>query len=326
MASSQNQKMKLLYLMKILLEETDENHPITVAGIITMLSEYNIKAERKSLYSDIEVLREFGIDIEMVKSKSVGYYVADRKFEIPELKLLVDAVCSSRFITAKKSNELIKKISTLASRHQAKTLKRQILTAEQPKPLNENIYYSIDTIHEAINGQYKIIFKYFDYNADKRRVFRKSGDWYVQTPIALCWNEDKYYLICFSDKYQDFTHYRVDRMNSVTISDKRSDKIAKSDFNLTEYTRTLFGMYSGELIHARLRFDNTLANAVLDKFGSDIYFYKLENCFEINVEVSNSPAFLSWIFQYGNRAEIVEPESLRESMKNLLEQNSKKYK
>ena len=348
MPSSPNQKMKLLYLMKILLERTDENHTLTLADLISALAEYGIKAERKSLYSDMDLLRTFGLNIEMQKSKTVGYYIDARDFELPELKLLVDAVQSSRFITARKSNELIKKLSALASIHQAKELKRQVVMAERPKPLNEGIYYNIDAIHAAINGRRKIIFKYFDYSVDKKRVYRKNGDVYCQTPAALCWNDDKYYLICYNAKYlssfqhyakyddkyylicynakyDDFTNYRVDRMSNVVVCEESADKIDKKRFNVAEHTKRMFGMYSGELVSAKLRFDNSLVNTVQDKFGSALLLRPCGEQFEISVEVSNSPVFLSWMFQFGDKAKIVSPEILRSSMVALLDRSTQQY-
>ena len=325
MPSSPNQRMKLLHLMKILLERTDDNHTLAIPDLISALAEYDIKAERKSLYTDMELLRRYGLNIEVKKSKSVGYYIGARQFELPELKLLVDAVQSSRFITAKKSSELIKKLSDLASVHQAKELKRQVVMTERVKPLNENIYYSIDAIHEAINGQWKIHFKYFDYDAGKTRVYRKDGERYCQTPVALCWNDDKYYLICYSAKYDGFAHYRVDRMSDVEICDEDADPINEKQFNVAEHTKQVFGMYGGELVTTTLRFDVSLVNIVLDKFGVDLLLRKNDEQFEITVDVSNSPVFLSWIFQFGDKAEIVAPTSLRESMVTLLAENTKKY-
>lgn len=326
MPSSPNQKMKLLYLMKILLERTDENHMLTIVNLISALAEYDIKAERKSLYSDMDLLRKFGLNIEMQKSKTVGYYIDSRSFELPELKLLVDAVQSSRFITARKSKELIKKLSSLTSIHQAKELNRQVVVAERVKPLNESIYYSIDAIHEAINAQCKISFKYFDYNTDKKRVYRKEGALYCHTPVAMCWNDDKYYLICYSVKYDDFTNYRVDRMSNVEVCEETADKIDKERFNVAEYTKRAFGMYNGELVSAKMRFDNSLVNTVQDKFGSYLPLRSCGDGFEVKVEVSNSPVFLSWVFQFGDKAEILEPNSLRLSMSNLIAESAKKYR
>lgn len=326
MPSSPNQKMKLLYLMKTLLERTDENNLLTIADIIAALAEYDIRAERKSIYTDMELLRKYGLNIESRKSKTVGYYIDVREFELPELKLLVDAVQSSRFITARKSNELIKKLSALASIYQAKELKRQVVMAERAKPLNEGIYYNIDAIHEAINGHQKVRFKYFDYNVDKKRIYRKNGEMYCQTPVALCWNDDKYYLICYSSKYDGFTHYRVDRMSNVEVCEEAADKFDKKQFNVAEHTKRVFGMFSGELLTAKLRFDNSLVNSVLDKFGTDLPLRDCGDQFEISVDVSNSPVFLSWVFQFGDKAEIIAPTDLRRSMAVLVAKSANKYK
>lgn len=325
MPGSPNQKMKLLYLMRILLERTDENNTLTIADMISALAEYGVRAERKSIYSDLEILRLFGLDIESLKSKTVGYYIGARDFELPELKLLVDAVQSSRFITPKKSAELIKKLSALTSNPQARQLKRQVIVNDQPKPVNEGIYYSIDAIHTAINDGHKISFQYFDYDTDKKRVYRKGGEAYCQTPMALCWNDDKYYLICYSSKYDGFTHYRIDRMSSVQVCAEKMDKPSGKKFNLAKHTKRVFGMYTGELVDATLRFDNSLVNIVLDRFGNDILIHKKGGAIEINAEVSSSPVFLSWIIQFGNKAEIVAPDSLRASMAALLAETAAKY-
>ncbi|MDL2225023.1 WYL domain-containing protein [Eubacteriales bacterium OttesenSCG-928-M02] len=325
MPSSPNQKMKLLYLMRVFLERTDVENALTLQELIAALSEYDITAERKSIYSDMELLRQFGLNIESRKTKTVSYYIDARDFELPELKLLVDAVLSSRFITPKKSNELIKKLSALTSNHQAKELKRQVFVADRPKTFNESIYYNIDAIHAAINTGYKINFKYFDYSPSKKRVYRKDGEIYCQTPMALCWNDDKYYLICYSSKHDGFAHYRVDRMSDVEVCDEKADKPDKKQFNLAEHTKRVFGMYSGDLVSAKLRFDNSLVNAVLDKFGSETTLHKQDDIFEINVEVSNSPVFLSWIFQFGEKAEIIGPEALKDSMRSLISQTVQKY-
>ena len=325
MPSSPNQKMKLLYLMRILLEESDEDTPLTIAEIQQTLARYDIQAERKSIYSDIELLRQFGLDIETRKSKSFGYFIASRQFEMPELKLLVDAVQSSRFITQKKSAELIQKLSTLTSKTQAKHLKRQVFVAERPKAINESVYYSIDTIHAAIRDGYKINFKYFDYDLSKTRAYRKSGEHYNLTPLALCWNDDNYYLICYNAKYDDFNHYRVDRMSDVSICEGKADKLEKGRFNLAEHMKRVFGMFGGERTRAKLRFDQSLINIVLDRFGIDVLLHKDGDCFEVTVDISASPVFLSWIAQFGDKAEIISPDSLRETMRAMICRLSEKY-
>ena len=325
MPSSPNQKMKLLYLMQILLERSDEDHPLTIQDILQALAEYDIKAERKSIYSDLELLRQYGLDIETRQSKTFGYYVASRQFELPELKLLVDAVQSSRFITSKKSSELIGKLSSLISRHQAKQLKRQVFVAERPKAINESVYYSIDTIHAAIRDGFKISFQYFDYDLSKARAYRRNGAHYSLTPLALCWSDDNYYLICYNAKYDDFNHYRVDRMNNVSICEEKADKLDKNRFQVAEHIKRVFGMYGGEVTKAKLRFDQSLINIVLDRFGIDIPLYKVDDCFEITVDISASPVFLGWMAQFGQKAEIIAPDSLRQAMGELIDQLSEKY-
>ena len=326
MAGSPNQRMKLLYLMKILFETTDEQHPMTVADMIKALDAYNIKAERKSIYNDIELLRQFGLEIEMRRGKTVGYFMVDRQFELPELKLLVDAVQSCRFITNKKSEELIKKLSSLTSSAQAKQLRRQVFVAGRAKTMNETVYYSIDQIHCAIHDNQKIMFKYFDYDVNKNRVFRKQGELYTVTPVTLCWNDDNYYLISYSERFKDFTHYRVDRMHGVTGLHEDGDPFDRRKFNITEYAKRVFGMYSGETVRARLAFDNSLVNVVLDHFGKDVHMLSSENSrFEISVHVSVSPVFLAWLFTFGGLAEIKAPDSLIAAMKELIIKNKQVY-
>jgi len=326
MPTSPNQKKKVLYLMKILHERTDEDHSLTTQELINALAEFGIIAERKSIYSDLELLRQFGLDIEMRQSKSFGYYIASRQFELPELKLLVDAVQSSRFITQRKSKVLIQKLSSLTSVHQAKELSRQVLiTTDRPKSVNESVYYNIDAIHAAINAGRKISFKYFDYDLSKARAYRRAGEPYILTPLALCWNDDKYYLICYSSKYDNTLNFRVERMSGVSVHDENADRVGKMKFNVSEYIRHTFGMYGGKVLRATLRFDKKLVNSVLDRFGSDVRLTIIGDCFEVNVDVSESPVFLSWIAQFGANAEIISPESLREGMRGFINELSSKY-
>ena len=325
MPNSPNQKMKLLYLMKILLEQTDDDHTLTTSDLIRILSEYGITAERKSIYSDMELLRAYGLNIEARKSKTVGYYIGARHFELPELKLLVDAVQSSRFITGKKSRALIKRLSSLTSTHQAAALNRQVVVTEQAKPMNEGVYYNVDAIHEAIGSKRKIEFQYFDYNTNKHRVYRKDGETYCHTPVALCWNDDKYYLICYSPKYDDFVHYRVDRMSSVTICEEAADCFDEKQFSLAGHTKQVFGMFQGAPALAKLRFCNSLVGVVLDKFGADVVLRTDVSHFEITAMVSESPVFLSWIFQFGNKVRILEPPSLRLAMAGLIAEHQEIY-
>lgn len=326
MPTSSNQRAKLLYLMKILLERTDDQNPMTIAEIIAALNTYDIQAERKSIYTDFELLRQFGLDIETQRSKTTGYYVAHRQFELPELKLLVDAVQSSRFITKKKSEELIKKLSSLTSGAQAKLLRRQVYVADRAKTLNEAVYYSIDQIHYAINENKKITFKYFDYDINKKQIYRKQGDLYQAMPVSLCWNDDNYYLITYSGYYKNFTHYRVDRMSNVSTIDADGDAFDRSKFNIAEYAKRVFGMFDGEVVRARLSFDKSLVNVVHDHFGKDVRMLSApDGWFDVLADVSISPVFLAWMFNFGDKAIIKEPDSLITAMKELIEKNRQQY-
>jgi predicted DNA-binding transcriptional regulator YafY len=327
MPTSPNQRKKLLYLMKILLEKTDEEHPLTVKELIGELSAYDIGAEKKSIYSDIEQLREFGIDIETVpKSKAHAHYVASRLFELPELKILIDAVQTSRLITQKKSKVLINKLTSLASAAQAKQLNRQVFLTDQPKAFNEDVYYIIDAIHTAINEKKKLRFKYFDYDIRKNRVYRRNGEVYIQTPLALCWNEDNYYLIAHSEKYDALAHYRVDRMSGTEVMKEAGAEIAKERFNAAVHARQVFGMYSGKIVRAHLAFAKSLVNTVLDRFGKDTMLFPWDDDrFAIQVDVANNPVLLAWLFQFGDDAEILAPAELIESMRDMVKKQSKKY-
>jgi len=304
----------------ILLERTDENNTLTAKDLCAALTNYNITVSRQSIYDDIEALQEFGLDVVLRPGKGGGYYVAKRDFELPELKLLVDAVQSSRLITEKKSQELIDKLSKLASLEQAKQLKRQVFVNGRAKALNETAYYSIDAIHDAINAGTKISFKYFDYNIKKERVYRKGGQSYVRTPVAMCWNDDSYYLVTYSPQHDDpFAAYRVDRITDVEVLTEAADEFDHKKFSITDYIKQTFGMYSGEIVIAQLAFDETLVSVVLDHFGSDTCLTDLGGgWFTISVEVSASPVFLGWMFQFGSKAEILEPDSLRIAMRERI--------
>ena len=326
MANAPNQKLKQLYLMKILLEQTDDEHTMSVKDLIGQLNLYGISAERKTLYADIERLIEFGINVESRKTNTVGYFVGNRQFELAELKLMVDAVQSSHFISAKKSAGLIKKIAALGSVHQAKQLNRQVFVDGQPKTINESVLYNVDAIHSAINEGKKISFKYFDYNVKKLRVYRQNGELYLRTPVALCWKDDSYYLIAYSAKHDDFAHYRVDRMNNSSILDEPCDDIGKERFDIAAYTKKIFGMYNGEHISATLSFDRSLVNVVLDRFGQDVHIMEeLDGWITICTEVSASRVFLGWLLQFGSYAKIKAPESLIDAMKALIAEAVKNY-
>jgi len=315
MPKSPNQKLKLLYLMKILLTETDEKHVLTVGELISKLAALGISAERKTVYDDIEALRQFGLDIVAVKSKSYGYYIAGRDFELPELKLLADAVQSSKFITERKSAALIKKLEGLASIYDAGKLHRQVFIQNRVKSMNESIYYSVDSLHEAISERKKISFKYFEYNTKKERTFRHFGALYVVSPIALTWNEENYYLIAYSEDRSALTHFRVDRMSSVKKLDEACSP-ESADFNLADYSKKVFGMFHGEEADVRLRMSNQLVGAVIDRFSKDVIIVPDGNGhFTVSVRVVLSPVFFGWLFQFGELCEVLAPQNLRDELR-----------
>lgn len=314
-----NQKLKLLYLLKILSEKTDEEHTITVPQMIEELAKYDISAERKSIYDDLECLKLFGIDICVEKSKTYNYFIASRDFELPELKLLVDSVQASKFITKKKSIELISKIEKLTSHENAKKLQRQVFVTNRVKTFNERIYYNVDKIHEAIALGKQITFKYFEYDITKQKVYRKKGDLYIESPISLTWDDENYYLITYKPKYNSFTHYRVDKMENISVYDKKRE-LPDYEFDLSDYAKTVFGMFGGKKTDVIIEFKNELSGVVFDQFGTDIPIIKTDDeHFKCTVKVAVSPQFLSWIVSFGDRAKIIEPTDVREKLLKLIE-------
>lgn len=312
MPKSSNQKLKLLYLYKILHEKTDEQHTITVPQMAAELAALGIKAERKTIYDDLEALRLFGVDLVCRKSKTHDYYVDGKTFELPELKLLVDAVASAKFITEKKSGELIKKIETLASKYEAKDLHRQVLISGRAKTGNEKIFYNVDVLHRAIADGKQISFRYFDIGVDKKKHYRDGHR--TASPYALSWENEKYYLIAFYEKYDGISHFRVERMGDITILE--SNNIPPPEgFNLKEYSKRVFSMFGGEEHEITLRFNNSLVGVVYDKFGQDVAIKRPgKNNFEITVKVAISPSFYAWLFQFGNLVKIEAPAWARQEL------------
>ena len=308
--------------MKILLEKTDENHPLTVNEIISELSYYDIPAERKSIYSDIDLLMSFGLDIICEKGRANKYFIGTRDFELPELKLLVDAVQSSKFITHKKSEELIKKIEKLTSIYEAKELHRHVVVADRVKTMNESIYYNVDEIHKAIQQNKQIRFKYFDYNLDKQIEYRRDGEWYYASPYALTWSDDNYYMIAYYEKYNGISNFRVDRMATIEmVDDERIVCVDTIDFNVADYSKRIFRMFSGETEMVKLQFDNSLINVVIDRFGKDIVINKQhDDHFTITVDVVATNTFLGWLFMFGDKVKILSPEILKDKMIKALKE------
>ena len=328
MARRPNQKLKTLYLLKILLENTDEENGMTVRDMIAELGKYGIPAERKSIYSDIEALRFFGVDIITKRTRTTEYFVASRFFEMAELKLLVDAVQCSKFITHKKSEELIRKISSFTSKHQSKLLQRQVYVADRVKTMNERIYYNVDRIYLAIAQNKQISFRYFKYTVDKKKKFRKDGERYITSPYALSWDNENYYLITFSEKYQDFTHYRVDKMSDIEITKHPRVKLPDDkEFNIAEYSKKVFHMFGGEEETVILKFDSSLVNVVVDRFGKEVFLKKVdEDSFIMRSKVVVSPTFFSWVFQFGDKVKILCPEKVAANYSQHLTETLNLYK
>lgn len=307
-----NQRLKILYLYKILFEQTDENHSITMPQIIGELKKYGIKAARGALYFDIEALRRFGADIVLDRRNNEGYRIVNREFEIPELVLLADAVTCSRFFTQKKADALVHKLEQLCSVHEAKKIDSRAFVLNSDMHDNELIYINVDTIHRAIFEKKQISFKYFDYNLKKQKKYR--GDLRVCSPYAFTWSNEKYYLIAYYKKYDGVSHFRVDKMESVQVLDEPAQALPK-DFSLKEYLRSTFSMFCGTAETVKLRFKNSLINAVIDHFGRKIRISREDDehfIVEAPVLTEHPETFLGWVFQFGDAAEILGPLELKD--------------
>lgn len=321
MARSSLQKLKPLYIMNYLLQNSDEAHPVTVQQIIHFLDTQGISAERKSIYSDIEALRVFGLDIIQSQSgRFAGYYVASRSFELPELKLLVDSVQSSKFITHKKTASLIKKIEQLASIHEARLLNRQVFVANRIKAMNESIYYNVDEIHNGISQNCKIRFKYFEYTVSKERRYRKDGNFYVASPFAMTWDDENYYLVAYDSEAGRIKHYRVDKMEQISLVDEPRDGLETYQaLDMAVYAKKTFGMFTGEEQTVELRFENHLVGAVLDRLGKEVFIVPDgSDHFTVKTSVVVSPRFFAWLLGFGDSAQLLGPTPVLAQLKEHL--------
>lgn len=316
MSKGTNQKLKLLYLTKIFREQTDEEHMLTIAEIIEKLSAYDVSADRKTLYTDFEELRHFGLDI---ISQQIGrqhyYYLGAREFELPELKLLVDSVQSAKFITAQKSQKLIKKLEGLVSKYEATQLQRQVYITGRVKTMNESIYYNVDKLHAALSADAQIQFQYYQWNVKKEMELRRGGKLYQVSPWGLMWDDKYYYLVAYDAETDKIKHYRVDKMLRIQITDqKRAGKERYQSFNLPDYTKRIFGMFSGEETKVTLEADNSMAGVLIDRFGKDIMLIPQDGGrFRATVDVAISDQFLGWIVALGT-VKIVGPEAVVKKM------------
>ena len=324
MAKSPNQKLKLLYLMRLFLERTDEAHPVTVPELIAALGQYGVSAERKSLYDDFEALRHFGLDIVQNGGK---YYVGSRDFELPELKLLVDIVQSSKFITEKKTLSLIKKLEGLASVHDARRLQREVYVRNRVKSMNESVYYNVDEISGAIQQDRAIRFRYFEYTPRKERRFRRDGRFYEASPYALLCDDENYYLLAWDNAAKQMKHYRVDKMTA--ISPKRTARQGKEAFqalDMSAYGKSVFGMFGGAAQQVRIRFADHLAGAVIDRFGKEVVLaVEDETHFIATLPVVVSPQFFGWVVGFGAEAEVLSPPDVRQELYDYLQKTASLY-
>ena len=327
MPKSSNQKLKLLYLMQMLLERSDENHPLTVQDMIDELSQHDISAERKSIYADLEALQLFGLDIVQSKGKSTGYYIASRDFELPELKLLVDSVQSSKFITHRKTLSLIKKIEGLASVYDAQLLQRQVYVRNRVKSMNESVYYNVDEISGAISRDRIIRFNYFEFDVNKQRRYRHDGKVYEISPFALMWDDENYYMLGYDPEAEKLKHYRVDKMTNIESAEtERSGKELFAGMDMSSYSKQVFGMFTGSEQTVKLRFENRLAGAVIDRFGKEVMLIPDGNeHFTVSADIAVSPQFYAWVFGFGTAVEILAPDSARQELAQLAKSVSRIY-
>ena len=304
-----HKKLRILYLARFLAEQSDEAHPVTLQEILDYLARCGVEAERKSVYDDIEALRQFGLDIVSVKGKHFGYFLGQRDFELPELKLLIDVVQASPFLTAGKSMALIGKLEKLASRPQARALRRQVYVMNRVRTDNERLYYAVDGINTAINLGRRITFRYFDWAAGGQKIYRREGALYTADPVALCVDRH-YYLVAYDAPNGDYRHYRVDRMDDLSVTDQPRSPLPW-DFDLGEYVKTIFDMYNGETRTVTLRFQRKLTNVVTDRFGTGAHIRPDGDRFALTAPVEVGPTFFGWLFQLGAEAELVSPDDVR---------------
>ena len=316
----ENQKCKILVIRELLLE-TDEQHPLTVADFIEKLRGRGIEAERKSVTDDLLTLSDYGMDVESVAvGKRKGYYLASRTFEPAELKMLVDSVQAAKFLSPKKTKGLIKKLATLSSRGEAALLKRQLYLSDRGKTENESIFYNIDAIHGAIAEDREITFVYWQYDLEKKRVPRKNGARYRVSPFALVWDDEFYYLIAYDAADERIKHYRVDKMNRITIGEtERQGKDAFRKIDMSAYTSRNFSMFAGEEADVALDCDESVVGVIVDRFGTDVSVHKTDGGFTAFVRVAVSEQFFGWVAALGGAVRIRSPKPVRDRFLDHLD-------
>ncbi len=329
MSRGTNQKFKFTYLMQIMLEKTDDDHGLTISEILEELEKYDVTAERKSIYADFQDMTDkFGIEIikEQV-GRDTYYHVGAREFELAEVKLLIDAIQSSKFITQNKSKELIAKVKKFVSTHQATQLQRQVFINDRVKTMNESVYYNVDFIHSAINQNVKIRFKYYRWDISKKLVATHNGEWILVSPWALIWDDENYYMVAYDEADDKIKHYRVDKMMKISLSEeRRAGRKLFNNFDMAKYSKSTFGMYGGELCKVKIRIANHMCGVFIDRFGKDITFFPVdEDHSEFFVDVNVSPQFFGWIFSLGNDVRVTGPDEVVEQMKEAAKEFLKNF-
>ena len=315
--------LKSFYLLEILMERTDEQHPLPVAALVQILEgEYEIRLNRATIYSELRKLEDAGVDIVRSEKKPAGYYVGARQFELAELKLLVDAVQSSKFITQKKTEVLIRKLESLCSREEAKQLSSQVTIYNRSKTPNETIYYNVDRIHSAIFHNHQITYQYVEWTMEKTTVLRHGGAYYNVSPLHLIWDDENYYLIAYDERAQGVRHYRVDKMRNMTVQeDLRSESALEQKIDVAAFSRKTFGMYSGVDVNVQLQGPKHLAGVILDRFGTQIWMRPLdEKTFSAQVMVTVSRQFFGWLTAIGGELQIAGPSEVKDAYREYLEE------
>ncbi len=326
MAKSEKQKQKLFRILEMLIRESDDYHGLSINEIIERLDEMGIKAERKSIYDDFLVLEDLGFGISKLPTRPPKYTLENRIFELPELKMLVDAVESSKFITVGKSREIISKLEIFAGRYGSHELSRQVYVEDRIKTQNNATLYSIDAIHAAINEKKKLSFKYFYYDSNKNKVLRNGGEPYVVTPSALLWNDENYYLVALDEKADTVKNFRVDKMQGAKVvsEDAKADERIQK-FNPADYSKKVFGMYGGKEELVTLECKEKLAGVMIDRFGAELNFIKTEFGFKFTIRLIISPNFFAWVLGFGSDLRILTPDSVRREFALLLREISENY-
>ena len=315
--------------MKIMQAKTDDEHSLTMPQIMDELAKYDVTAERKSIYADFQDMTDkFGVEIikEQI-GRETYYHVASREFELAEVKLLIDAIHSSKFITQTKSSELIAKIKSFVSEHQASQLQRQVFIQGRAKTMNETIYYNVDNLHKAIGENKKISFKYYRWDVSKKLVERNHGMIFTVSPWALTWHDENYYLVAFDDYDKKIKHYRVDKMKQITVlDDKRDGKAEFKNFDLAAYSKMNFGMYSGRRETVKFEFNNYMVGVFFDRFGKDIPIRPVdEKNSETHVEVAISPQFFAWVMSLGDEVKVIGPDRVIDEAKSYVQRFLDRY-